>query len=290
MGKDEGNIPKNISLSYTLWKFVTEVSMEICKNSDEFLNEFDLSSSSIERFLQHLNRIKQITNFHGYFRVKSVNNFPHSAGIASSASSFAALTICAFDAICEMQGVNMPTMEYMSSISRLGSGSSYRSFFSPWCVWEQNHAKVIDIKTSNLKHDLILVDKSVKKISSSNAHALIQTSLLAHGRTKRAEIRFYELICALNNDEWAKAYQICWEEFFDMHALFETSRPHFGYIGPKTMLVISEIREFWNEHNDGPIVTIDAGPNVHLLWRKDSSQLRDSMKEELSQKCEISFL
>jgi diphosphomevalonate decarboxylase len=238
----------------------------------------------------HLGLIKQITNFRGYFQIESVNNFPHSVGIASSASSFAALTVCAFKSICEIRGTDMPTMEYMSAISGLASGSSCRSFFSPWCVWNKDKAESIDIKIQDLLHDLILVDKKIKEISSSNAHELVQTSLVMQGRKKRAEIRFRDLIFALNNDKWEQAYQICWEEFFDMHSLFETSRPHFGYISHRTMFIISEIRNFWKKYNDGPIVTIDAGPNIHLLWRKDHLQLKELLKQILISNCDASFL
>jgi diphosphomevalonate decarboxylase len=53
-----------------------------------------------------------------------------------------------------------------------------------------------------------------------------------------------------------------------MHALFETSDPHFGYISTATLQKLREIENLWKENNDGPIVTIDAGSNIHLLWHE----------------------
>ncbi|GHT90381.1 diphosphomevalonate decarboxylase [Alphaproteobacteria bacterium] len=203
----------------------------------------------------------------GSKRVQRHAGFPAGAGLASSASSFAALTMCAFKAICDIKGTPIPSMDYMSSVSRVGSGSSCRSFFSPWCLWRDENAEKIDIKINKLSHEVIIVDDRPKEVSSSMAHKLVQTSLLMPGREKRAETRLEQLIAALNNLRWDAAYQICWEEFWDMHALFETASPSFGYMQPETIRVLSEIRKFWKSNGDGPIVTLDAGPNIHLLWR-----------------------
>ncbi len=277
MGKKENNIPCNVSLSYTLEEFFTEVTLEQTHNNcDQFITN-ELSESEKAKFLNHLKYIKDICKFCGFFAVTSKNSFPKSVGIASSASSFAALTMCAFKAISDIQGSNIPSFEYMSTVSRRGSGSSCRSFFSPWCIWKSDKAEKIDIPIE-IKHEIILISKDKKEISSSEAHKRVQTSMLIEGREKRAEKRCRSLISAFRNGEWNKAYQICWEEFWDMHALFETSDPSFGYFLPETLNVLLKIRKFWKKYGDGPIVTIDAGPNIHLLWRKENyGKLRDML-------------
>jgi diphosphomevalonate decarboxylase len=281
MGKGEGNVPSNVSLSYTLDKFISEVSLEICEGEDVFVNEISLDEKAIRRFLEHLNRIKNITNCRKFFRIKSRNNFPHAVGVASSASSFAALTLCSFKAMSSLKNVSMPSLEEMSRVSRQASGSSCRSFFSPWSVWEGEQARGIDIRTAKLLHNLLLIDQTPKAVSSSEAHELVKSSLLFHGRVNRARARFEKLVPALNNNNWREAYQLCWEEFWDMHALFETSSPAFGYFLPGTIALLLEIRKFWQIYQDGPLATVDAGCNVHLLWRED---------QEKSQKCLISKL
>lgn len=280
MGKQENNIPCNVSLSYTLDNFFTEVQLNLNEKSaaDNFINDI-LSENEKNRFLNHLRYIKNLLNFNGFFCVRSVNSFPKSAGIASSASSFAALTMCAFKAISNIKGIKMPSQEYMSSVSRIGSGSSCRSFFSPWCVWKEEEAKKINFPVE-VEHQLILVNSEKKDISSSEAHRRVQTSLLMQNRPQRAEFRFEKLISAFENKKWDEAYQVCWEEFQDMHALFETSFPHFGYILPETLDALIKIRKFWKDHNDGPIVTLDAGPNIHLLWKKENKELQKSFYEE----------
>ncbi len=292
MGKKKGNIPNNISLSYTLEKFTTEITLEECLENDIFINNLKLSEIEIQRFLSHLAYIKNLLDFKGYFRITSNNNFPRSAGIASSASSFAALTKCAFNAISNIKNIPIPSVHDMSTVSRIGSGSSCRSFFSPWCVWQDEKAEDINISINELLHDLVLVNGGLKEISSGDAHKLVQTSLLIDGRSNRAKNRFDRLVYALNSIQWEVAYQICWEEFSDMHALFETSVPHFGYYTKETIFILSKVKDFWKNKNDGPLVTIDAGPNVHLLWRESCEYLRTSFKQFLIQDCffKINFL
>lgn len=271
MGKREGNIPCNVSLSYTLDEFRTKVSLKLIQGEcDEFINS-SLSQYEKERFLKHLNFIKDTVNFRGAFAITSENSFPKSAGIASSASSFAALTMCAFKAISKLQGTTMPSQEFMSNVSRIGSGSSCRSFFSPWCIWDENGAKNIDIPII-LEHQLVLVDATAKEVSSSEAHRIVQSSLLMKGRPERAQLRCKKLIDALKNDQWDSAFQICWEEFWDMHALFETCQSPFGYMLPKTLEILRNVRQFWKKNGNGPIATVDAGANVHLLWKKNAKK------------------
>ncbi|MDR2794512.1 MAG: hypothetical protein LBB12_01910 [Holosporaceae bacterium] len=284
MGKKAHNIPRNVSLSYTLDKFYTEVSLELTSQCDKYVGKEPLNPEAKKRFVNHLKYIKKIYNCEDFFAISSANhqiledgssgNFPHSAGIASSASSFAALTMCTFEAMGDLMGVPIPPVEFQSSVSRIGSGSSCRSFFSPWCLWRDKKAEKISIKIDKLLTDLIIVDDQPKKISSSKAHALVSSSLLMDGREKRAEIRLKNLLAALNNGQWENARQICWEEFWDMNALFETSFPSFGYTQPETIRILMEVRKFWQQNGDGPIATMDAGPNVHLLWQLGQTDLR----------------
>ncbi|MDR2724431.1 MAG: hypothetical protein LBB25_04530 [Holosporaceae bacterium] len=279
MGKQEGNMPCNPSLSHILDGFTTKISLENCAVADQFINKIELSQNAVDRFLQHLRNIKKILGYNGFFRIESSNNFPHSVGIASSSSSFAALTQCAMTAICEIKGVASFTIEEMSEISRGASGASCRSFFFPWCIWDNGGAKKIDLKIGKLRHDLLLIDRKPKIVSSSEAHERVKSSPLFPERPKRAEKRLADLVNALNNNKWNDAYQICWEEFYDMHALFHTSFPGFSYIQPKTNTILQEVGKFYITNHDGPLVTIDAGPNIHLLWRQDQSEQRRQLKE-----------
>src|SRR3989338_8732377 len=141
MGKtDSGaNLALNPSLSYTLPKFTSTVEIEVTSNQDSWeplrKNE-GLAATAGERFLRFFKKLKEGEGITENFVLRSANNFHANCGLASSASSFAALTKVAYTAFSQMKDTAMPNPEILAKISRIGSGSSCRSFFSPWCVWE----------------------------------------------------------------------------------------------------------------------------------------------------------
>ena len=103
-----------------------------------------------------------------------------------------------------------------------------------------------------------------------------------HSRADRAEQRLKELKDALIQRIWAWAYQISWAEFWDMHSLFETSQPPFGYMTSESLKVLTSLRNHWQHNHDGPLVTMDAGANVHLLFRKDQGNQINSIKDSFT--------
>lgn len=290
MGKkdDEKNIPANPSLSYTLPHLLTSVSLEKNPGHKDFweplispgVSEFKLSNSGQKRFLDHLERIKKYLNFEGSFIIRSNNNFPHSSGIASSASSFAALTKCAFLAICELTDKPLPSIEIQAQVSRVGSGSSCRSFFSPWALWQNESVKALNFPYKNLIHQVIIIDHSEKSVLSSEAHQRIKSSKLYNSRAQQAEENLKVLISDLESNNWESAYHVCWREFHEMHKLFHTSEPGFTYMTKDSEEMLSILETFWQKEKDGPIVTMDAGPNIHLLWRDDQRELCQRFKQK----------
>ncbi|STX29810.1 mevalonate diphosphate decarboxylase [Legionella beliardensis] len=290
MGKKDSalNIPANPSLSYTLNKLLTNVTLETHPGRKDVWEPlhipgalpFALSEKAQERFLNHLSFLKDHFGYSGSFIVRSSNNFPHGNGLASSASSFAALTICAVRAICECQNISLPAIEEQAQLSRHGSGSSCRSFFSPWAFWEEEKVGPIELPYDNLHHQVIIISHDEKQIPSSQAHQLIKTSPLYLDRLKRACENLQELLSALNSKSWSKAYDICWREFQDMHHLFTTCDKPFTYMTENTKLVLKDLQNLWERHGDGPIVTMDAGPNIHLLYRPEQTDMALQFKRD----------
>src|SRR5690606_18356009 len=127
----------------------------------------------------------------------------------------------------------------------------------------------------------------VKEISSSQAHKLVPTSKLIEGRTERAEARAADFTSALREADWQACFEIAWGEFWDMHALFETSTPPFGYMAPSHLEVLRNVSAHWKEKGDGPLVTMDAGPNVHLLFRRDQTEDFKSMARQFGQSYQV---
>lgn len=291
MGKKDPaiNLPANASLSYTLNNLRSEVSLELSNatqdswqplNSATMQSPINLSTKAQARFLKHLQLIKDKFNCQQSFIVRSNNNFPQSCGIASSASSFAALTKCAIQAICELTHTQAPSLEEQASLSRQGSGSSCRSFFAPWAIWEEDKVKPLELPFKEFEHQVVIISKQEKHISSSNAHKLIENSPNYKGRNTRAENNLQALLQALKCENWHTAYEVCWEEFQDMHNLFNTCGESFAYITPVTLKLLQNLQEFWKTENDGPLITMDAGPNIHLLYRLDQTEIANTIQRE----------
>lgn len=290
MGKIEGtgNKPTNASLSYTLENLKTFVRLtEISEAQDrwaplvrEDLEKIELSEKGQKRFLNHLQLLKNKFGVTKNYLVESANNFPSDCGLASSASSFAALTMAAAKMF---QGINpQPWGEdpkVLSELSRQGSGSSCRSFFTPWALWKEEYAQPVNLELKNLHHMVVVVEDAKKEVSSSDAHKQVTTSPRFTGRVERAELRLADLLQALQFNDWHMAQQIVWDEFIDMHRLFETAQPAFSYMTEGSHKVIEDCKKFFSRWQDGPLVTMDAGANVHLLFRYDQKKSFEEYRE-----------
>lgn len=298
MGKisSQQNQPVNSSLSFTLEYLRTAVVIEkITEEFDqwdslvdpEFPFQVELSEAGKQRFLVHFKRIKDDWEIPGSYRVCSANNFPSDCGLASSASSFAALTLATAQlaeragALSVSERAKPIDLQALSELSRKGSGSSCRSFFSPWAVWTQEGAHPIELPYRSLIHQAVVVESAKKSVSSSEAHQRVVTSDLFFGRSERAQRRLDLLVKAMQLQNWTQCFEICWAEFWDMHCLFETSKPSFGYMKPESLAVLEIIKNEWEKSKDGPLVTMDAGANVHLLYRLDQKELASQLSERL---------
>lgn len=274
MGKSStsGNLPANASISYTLEHLRSFVTLEEAPQDSwaplAGFSELKMSDTGRQKFLAHFARLKELWGVQGGYLIRSANNFPADCGIASSASSFAALTLASHELAMRRGLIQTLSAGELSRLSRLGSGSSCRSFFTPWALWRSEGAEPVTLNMK-LQHAVVLVGEEKKAVSSSEAHLRVTSSLLYRGRTQRAEDRLRALTSALQSGSWKDAFEICWSEFWDMHVLFETSQPSFGYMNANSLQVLNQMRQIWREEGDGPLVTMDAGPNVHLLLRNE---------------------
>ncbi len=278
------NRPTNSSLSLTLNNLITRVEIRPLTSSantydiwaplvaDGFI-ETQLSDSGRRRYLAHFEFLKQKLSVHGTFEIRSANNFPADCGVASSASSFAALTMATYK-LAQSQNPKLDLgLLKLADYSRVGSGSSIRSFLSPFVIWDENGITARDFSKLDLFHELVIVDREKKEIGSSEAHQRVASSLLFRGRPERAEERLTLLLAALEAGEWVRAHEIVWSEFWDMHSLFSTSEPPFQYMSDISMKVLEFYSRKWSEHGDGPLITMDAGANVHLIYRRDQESM-----------------
>lgn len=294
MGKLDinSNLPTNSSLSLTLENLRTYVRITLKEDfkTDQWapllrdsLTKIELNEKSIQRFLKHFQFLKSEWKITQNFLIESANSFPSDCGLASSASSFAALTMASSEIFQKISPRANISTKTLSEYSRKGSGSSCRSFFGPFSLWDKDGAQAVEFPIGQIHHQVIVVESAKKTVSSSEAHKRVTSSDLFQGRVERAESRLKNLGAAFRSQNWKSAYEICWAEFWDMHALFETSVPSFGYMEPRTIEVLRDLRGLWEKQNDGPIVTMDAGANIHLLWRQEQITL----SEEIGKKWDL---
>ena len=142
-------------------------------------------------------------------------------------------------------------------------------------MWEKEGARLLPLPFEDLIHKLVLVDEKSKPVSSSEAHEKILTSPVFEGRVKRANDRLSALLSALNERDWKICFEITWDEFQDLHQLYESSG--IMYRNQKSHEVLNEIKTFWKREKDGPLVTMDAGSSVHLLYRPDQKKIANRL-------------
>jgi len=316
MGKADqaNNIPSNPSLSFTLNDLCSYVEVRKVKNMKtgvSFVKELpninvinnaaqlyrpQLSNVEIKRFTHHIDKVKEksldvLESFHlgheseGFLEIRSANTFPLGAGIASSASSFAALTLSLVYTFCSNKEKFLKVYEndlnfrnLIAQISRLGSGSSCRSFFGPWVKWVGEDVFPVKHDFPNLAHFVLLVNKDPKKVSSSQAHQLVKTSPFYQTRLLNMPEKLKQIEDYLKAGDIKNVSAVAWAEFMEMHSLFHTSNQSFSYWKPETLEVLSWIHPSVGVDQSSPIVTMDAGANIHFFIRNEMKEL---FKEKL---------
>lgn len=299
MGKTDTkeNKPTNSSLSWTMYHLNTTVRLTPVEGeSQDRWQAMDLEGSAktevenkgVERYLRHLKFLKDRFSVQQNYLVESANNFPADCGLASSASSFAALTMAAFEAFSETQNSAKDLDVFArADLSRLGSGSSIRSFVGPWALWTSEGVKPLEFPMANLSHQVLVISNAKKEVSSSEAHKRVVHSPYFVGRVERAERRLSQLIQSLKSNHWKQCYQIVSDEFYDMHQLFETCAQPFTYFNEGTKASLKKLESIWASQGDGPLVTMDAGPNIHLLYRADQKDLARMIAQDFEKEFKV---
>ncbi len=295
-GKKEHQIPANPSISFTLknCKTITKLSYET-RDTSTALNltkdnfSFDLLfegkpkeefKPKIQKFFERIETYcPYLKDYH--FTIDTQNTFPHSSGIASSASGMAALAMN----IMSLEKELNPTMseEYFyqkaSFLARLGSGSACRSVKGSVVVWG-NHLEIngssdvygvefpsqLHPNFNNYQDTILLVDKGEKQVSSTVGHDLMHNHPFALQRFAQAHHNLSAIKSVLENGNLEQFIQIVESEALTLHSMMMTSMPYFILMKPNTLEIINKIWKFRNETKIPVCFTLDAGANVHVLY------------------------
>ncbi|MGB8705047.1 MAG: diphosphomevalonate decarboxylase, partial [Gillisia sp.] len=236
------------------------------------------------------------------FIIHSKNSFPHSSGIASSASGMSALALC----VMSMEKQHNPGMseEYFrkkaSFLARLGSGSACRSIEGPLVEWGYHeeiegssdlfgisYPYAIHKNFEDYQDTILIVEKGQKKVSSSLGHNLMTDHPFAKSRFEQAHKNLARLNSVLKNGVLEEFIEIVETEALSLHAMMMSSKPNFLLMKPNTLEIINRIRDFREQTQMPVCFTLDAGANVHMLYPKKYTEgVNEFIEKELVKYCE----
>ncbi|NCP06771.1 MAG: diphosphomevalonate decarboxylase [Flavobacteriales bacterium] len=309
-GKKKNQIPENPSISFTLETCKTITSLSFIKKDstegfsfdvfldkvkkDDFKPKIQTFFERVEMYLPFLKRY--------HFVIETKNTFPHSSGIASSASGMSALALCLMS--IEKQLNSEITNDYFnkkaSFLARLGSGSACRSIEGPLVVWGKTDSIEVSSDLFGMKYPykihnhfknfqdtILLVDKGEKQVSSTIGHNLMHHHPYAKIRFQQAHENLEKLKNILETGHLEAFIALIESEALTLHAMMMTSMPYFILMKPNTLEIINKIWQFRQETSLPISFTLDAGANVHVLYpEKDATKILEFIKNELVAYCE----
>ena len=274
---DELRLPSNPSISMNLDSLYTDTTViwdDSLVNDVLVLNDKPAAQAATERVSRHLDHLRKRLGLQSKAHVQSVNNFPMGAGIASSASSFAALTVAAVAAAQE----SLSERE-LTTIARLGSGSASRSIPAGFVEWktgtyhEESYAEtIVNPDYWDLVDVIAVVSKAHKRTTSQAGHPTAKTSDLQTARVEGASRRLQNCRQALLDHDFPTFAQIIEQDSNLMHAVMMTSQPPLFYWQAATLTLMELIRE-WRAEGLAVSYTLDAGPNVHCICLSQDAEI-----------------
>ncbi len=316
-GKYGEQLPANPSVSFTLdnCRTVTELKFQLKetpsdtldfevyfegKKSKDFKPKIKTFFKRVEKYLPFLKEYQ--------FEIHTSNTFPHSSGIASSASGMSALALCLVDLERSLNGpdnyrdemANNFFIQKSSFLARLGSGSACRSIEGNLVVWGEHSeikgsSNLFGIKYPYQVHDnfknyqdtILLVDKGEKKVSSTVGHNLMNNHPFSEERFKQANDNLEKLISIFENGNLSEFIKIVESEALTLHAMMMTSMPYFILMKPNTLEIINKIWSYRKATKSHICFTLDAGANVHVLYPENEKEIvLEFIKNELVHFCQ----
>lgn len=303
-GKYENQIPANPSISYTLNHCRTNTTVEFSEGENFSVQTFLAGNEELkfaEKIEKYFKNIEQYLPWilKGKYVIRTENTFPHSSGIASSASGFGAIAKCLMqlDAIFSGNTSEEEALKKASFLARLGSGSACRSLYNGLVVW--GNTKEVEGSSDlyavqypndeihpvfkNFNDWVLLIHEGEKSVSSTVGHGLMKTNPYAERRFQEAHENFAKLKNILKTGDLEGFIKLTEHEALTLHAMMMMSDPAFILMKTGTLEVINKIWDFRRITGLPLFFTLDAGANVHLLFPNDieSDKIKIFIQQEL---------
>lgn len=280
-------LPQNSSISMTCEGLETRTTVEFSERYDKdtvLINDEELVKDERD-ILGHIERIRNMAGISEKAKIVSESNFPVAAGLASSASGFAALTLAATAAA----GLNLEEKE-LTILSRQGSGSSCRSIPEGFVEWHKGQKEdgsdsyAESIAGKNHWHDFrmiaCIVSEAKKKVSSRAGMAqTVATSPYYDGWLRTVDEDLRKIREGIKNKDFSLVGLTAEHNCLKMHALMTTTKPSIVYWIPATLEIIHHVQA-WREEGLECYFTIDGGPQVKVMClEKDEKELNKRLLE-----------
>lgn len=309
-GKKENQIPANPSISFTLdyCRTTTSLSFQKKERSEDFDFELFFENEKKESFkpkiIKFFERVEKYLPFlkEYTFTIETSNSFPHSSGIASSASGMSALALCLMSLEKELNpGMTGEFFTRKASfLARLGSGSACRSIEGELVAWGEHKnipgsSDLYGVKYPHAVHEnfrnyqdtILLVDKGEKQVSSTLGHDLMNGHPFAERRFQQAHENLDLLKEIFEKGDLSTFIKTVESEALTLHAMMMTSQPYFLLMKPNTLEIINKVFDFRERTGLHLCFTLDAGANVHLLYpENEKNETLNFIKSDLLKYCQ----
>lgn len=287
------NLPYNGSVSVTMDETVstrTTVEFSASLSRDIFsLNGISARKDETLRVSRVLDAVRQVTGIRLHARVYSENNFPTAAGIASSASGFAALACAAADAA----GMRAPSRQ-LSLFARMGSGSACRSVIGGFAEWKKgskpdgSDSYAVQIAPAShwphLRNVIAITDAGRKLIGSDLGMQLtVSGSALYRERVRKMPALIREMKSAILARNLPSFLSLSMKESSNLHAVMLDSTPPIMYLNDTSREIMRQVHSFNEEVGEiAAGYTFDAGPNAHVYTTEKNARKIERMLSEIS--------
>jgi diphosphomevalonate decarboxylase len=265
-------IPVNGSISMNIGCLATKTSVQFDPQLTEdilILNGETFTGSGLVRVQHFMTRIRRMADQTLYAHISSENNFPIGAGVASSASGFAALALAGTAAL----GLDLPERQ-LSSLASFGSGSACRSIPGGFVEWrvdpltgESYAQSIAPADHWGLVDCVAILSEQHKPVGSEAGMHTAHTSPFQDARVLDADRRLAICRQAILEHDFSALAEVTELDSNMMHAVMMTSDPPLYYWHPQSLAIMKEVKA-WQAEGMDVTFTLDAGPNVHVITTK----------------------
>ena len=269
------NYPASPSLSITLDSLITKTKVSASTETRLLLNGKRNEDLKVAKFLDLFREKFELPPV----SVETDNNFPTGAGLASSASGFAALVT----ALNENFQLGL-SLSSLSEWARRGSASAARSIFGGFVTLQGPNWRADQLAKEphwDLEICIVVINEGPKKISSTTGMKTSEaTSPFYLEWLKSAESDFEIAKKAIIERDFVKLSEVSEQNCLKMHSVMHTSQPAISYWAPGTVLAMELVREIRSTGTPA-FFTMDAGPQVKVIYPKKYRTIIQKSLEEL---------